>query len=350
MHLLRGDEVGAAPADIGRFLAGEFPAAAVELRDAQRATTDVGDPGGDRVRARVEHWAVDHQFAGNTTEQPCHVELAAESERGDRGGGVGGIGRDAASAFAHALAAQSLLGRQVLVVVRAQQFDRVADQSLLTAGQVEHPQAVHRVVASPAAQEHDPGAIGADGDVARVAQRESLAACVLAGKRVAHRRRVCQTIEQPRSALERCDDVPMSARKSRRLPTAWMIAPVAAVRAVGHLALLPVRLLAGDSFEDGSQARRRWMAWEWPLPRFRPAGRVASTQRWPLRFRVVADGAGRANVFVGSRCVAMDVAAATHRSGPWTVVCVTGGGLPTEGLTLVGSTRRADWWFATSAA
>jgi hypothetical protein len=129
-----------------------------------------------------------------------------------------------------------------------------------------------------------------------------------------------------------------------------MIAPVAAVRAVGHLALLPVRLLAGDSFEDGSEARRRWMAWEWPLPRFRPAGRVASTQRWPLRFRVVADGAGRANVFVGSRCVAMDVAAATHRSGPWTVVRVTGNGLPLAGLTLVGSTRRVDTWFAASDA
>ena len=71
-HLLGGDEVGAAPRDVG--IVGASPAstqlAAVELADAQRAPADVGDAARRRVGPRIEHRPVDiEQLAGRAGEQ-----------------------------------------------------------------------------------------------------------------------------------------------------------------------------------------------------------------------------------------------------------------------------------------
>lgn len=169
------------------LVAGQLPAAAIELGDAQRASADVGDASGHRVGAGVEDGAVDDQLARLARQQPCHEQVPAERERSDRAGGIGGVGGDAAGAFSHSFASQPLLDRKVLVVGSIQQVQGVGDQPLLARGDVEHPQAVHRVVAGAAAGEEHPLPVGRHGDGPRITECESLRSCVLPWKRVAHR-------------------------------------------------------------------------------------------------------------------------------------------------------------------
>ena len=74
VHLLGGDEVGAAPRDALRFVgivAGEDAPSAVELADAQQPAADVGDPPGERVRPGVEDRTGDGQLAGRPLISPA---------------------------------------------------------------------------------------------------------------------------------------------------------------------------------------------------------------------------------------------------------------------------------------
>ena len=157
VHLLGGHEVGAAPGDLRRRLAGQLPARAVEFGDAQGGTADVRDAAGQRIGPRVEHRALYGQFAGAGGEQPGSEEPAGQGEGGHGDCGIGGVRSDATGALAHAFAAGALFGRQGVVVgcVAGQQRHRVGHQLLGAGGEVGHPQTVHRVVARPAAQEHD---------------------------------------------------------------------------------------------------------------------------------------------------------------------------------------------------
>ena len=62
--------------------------------------------------------------------------------------------------LAHALAPHQLLFRHVVGIILFQQCQRIRDQALVAGGEVEHVQAVDGVVARPAANEHDPLAVG----------------------------------------------------------------------------------------------------------------------------------------------------------------------------------------------
>ncbi len=66
VHLLGGDEVGAAPRDrfgLVGLAAGEHPPAPVELADAEQPAADVGDAAGGRVGPGIEHGAGDGELA-----------------------------------------------------------------------------------------------------------------------------------------------------------------------------------------------------------------------------------------------------------------------------------------------
>ena len=116
-----------------------------------------------------------------------HVELAGQGEGGHRHRPVGGVPDHAAGLLPAALAAGPLLGGQVLAAaVAARQLARVGDQPLDAARQLQRPQAVHRVGAAAAAQEHDPVAVGGDGDPARGAEGEPPGAGLPAREAVGH--------------------------------------------------------------------------------------------------------------------------------------------------------------------
>ena len=173
--------------------AGELPAAAVELGDAQPAAADVREPLRERIGARIEDRTVDGQLAGRGAEQPGHEQPAGECERGHRRGPVGGERRDAAGAFAHALAAGAFLGRQIVVdgrrtAAERQQRDRIGDQPL---GRRREIDCVHRQFtgSSPARLRRNT-ARRPSGDTVTLRgspEREPLGACVLAREGVAHR-------------------------------------------------------------------------------------------------------------------------------------------------------------------
>ena len=76
-------------------------------------------------------------------------------------------------ALVYALAGLNpLVGGQVDLLGVTEQRDRVGDETLLARRRVEHPQAVDRIVAGARADEHDPLAVGGDGEVARLAGEE----------------------------------------------------------------------------------------------------------------------------------------------------------------------------------
>ena len=83
-----------------------------------------------------------------------------------------------------------------------------ATQTLGAGFDVEHPQRVHRVAAASAAQEDHPLPIGRHRHVARLAEREPLRSCVLAGEAVGH---------EP-TVGNRCRRGVMAARGSWRAP------------------------------------------------------------------------------------------------------------------------------------
>ncbi len=172
VHLLGGDEVGAAPRDRVGFVevaAGEHPPTAVELADAQEPPAHVGDAARRGIGARVEHRSGDVEWSSGARDQAGHEQPAGEREGDDRSGRVGGVGRDAGRALAGALTPGPLLGGEVLVrrwVVAGEQIVGIGDESLLPGVGVGDPEAVDRVVAGAAAQEHDAPAVGRNAHVA----------------------------------------------------------------------------------------------------------------------------------------------------------------------------------------
>ena len=147
VHLLGGDEVGAAPRD--RFplvvlAAGQDPPRAVELADAQQAPADVGDALGQRIGTRVEDRPGHRQLARLARHQPADEQPPGDGEGGDPAVAIGGEGGDAAGALAGPLPAGLLLGRQLLVVAAAEQDLGVADEVLVAGRRVDDPQAVDR--------------------------------------------------------------------------------------------------------------------------------------------------------------------------------------------------------------
>ena len=192
VHLLGGDEVGAAPRDRLRLVvvaAGEDSPAPVELGDAEQPTAHVGDALGERVGPGIEHRAGDGELACRAGDEPADEQPPADGEGGDGDVAVGGEGGDATGRLPRPLAAGALLGREVVVAPGEEQVG-IGDQALLTGRGVDHPQAVDRVGAATAAQEDDPLAVGRHDDVAWLAECEALGPCRLARKGVgllAHR-------------------------------------------------------------------------------------------------------------------------------------------------------------------
>ena len=182
--LLGGDELGGAPSDA--LLAGELPALPIELGDPEAVPAHVGDaPGtGGRLRPRVEHRPGDGELARRCAHQPGHEQPAVQRECGDRDVAIGGVPDDAAGALPSAFAPGALLRREVALAGLRQQHPRVGDEPFLAGVGVEHPQAVDRIAAAARPGEHDPAAIGRHGDVARLAEGESLRPGVLARERV----------------------------------------------------------------------------------------------------------------------------------------------------------------------
>ena len=172
MQFLAGDVVGRSPRHLGVLVAGQFPAAAVQLGDSQRAAADVGQPARCGVGAGIEDGPVDHQFAGDTTDQAGDEQPPGEWKRHDGDGTVGRERGDPGGRLAHSFAPRALFCGQVIGIELCQQRHRVGDQPLLAAGDVEHVQAVDRIVTGPAADEHDPPAIGRHDEVARLAERQ----------------------------------------------------------------------------------------------------------------------------------------------------------------------------------
>ena len=89
-----------------------------------------------------------------------------------------------------------------------EQVARIGDEALVTGAGVGDPEAVDRVVAGAAAQEHDPTSVGRDAHVTRVAERETLGARVLAREGVGHGRHTTRDAAAPirsagRRSLER---------------------------------------------------------------------------------------------------------------------------------------------------
>ena len=185
-HLLGGDEVGRAPRHRLRLVgvtAGQQAPATVELADAQEAPVDVRHPLRQRIGPGIEHRAGHGQLAGRAADQAADEQPPADGERRDGDGGVRGEGGDPARRLADPLAACPFLGRQGLVVAPAEDLG-VGDEALLAGGGVDDPEAVDRVGAAAAAQEHDAPAVRRHDDVARLAEREALGAGRLARIRV----------------------------------------------------------------------------------------------------------------------------------------------------------------------
>jgi hypothetical protein len=196
MHLLGGDEIGAAPRHRGCLVVtSEHPRRAVEFADAERRAAHVCDPPGGGIRPGVEHRPVDPELARGTGHETADEQASTERECDHGGGAIGGVGRDAARSLAQAFATRPFFRREFVVVgsqavgvcvAGGEQYPWVGDQTLVARADVEHPQGVHRIVAGRAAQEHDSLAVGRHRHVARRAEREPLGSGVLAREGVAH--------------------------------------------------------------------------------------------------------------------------------------------------------------------
>src|SRR5262249_40220086 len=82
------------------------------------------------------------------------------------------------------LASGPLLGWQLARVVVAEEHSGVGNEALLTAGDVEDPKAVGRVVPVVGAQEDDPRSVGGDGDGPRLPEGQAAGSHVLPGEGV----------------------------------------------------------------------------------------------------------------------------------------------------------------------
>ena len=164
MHLLGGDELGRAPADLGVVRADDEPVAgAVALDHAHAAARDVRDPRPGGVEPRVERRAVHRELSGGTGAQIGEEEASPQHEHRGRERAIGVVGDDAARGLARPLATRLLCGGLLrgghlrgLGVRRGEHGVRVGHASHVARADVEHPERVDRVVARGRAQERDP--------------------------------------------------------------------------------------------------------------------------------------------------------------------------------------------------
>ena len=158
-HRLRRDVLRQAPGDLRAVRLRQCPVA-VPVDDAQRAAVDVGDGLTGRVETRVQRRGGRGHVARLTGRQVRHVDLAGDGEDGPPHVLVGRVRGDAPRPVAAPLALGPFGRRHRQVAVGER--DRVGDQALLAGGDVQHPQAPHRIPPAPGAQEHHPLAVGAD--------------------------------------------------------------------------------------------------------------------------------------------------------------------------------------------
>ncbi len=174
-HLLRGHKLRQAEGqprraggpDEFRILIG------AQRYDAERAVADIGDTASSRVRAGIERGRPGGQRAGQRggrvgragmardgrrRGEVHHVYLPGQHEGGHGQGGVGGEGHDAGGLLADPFPAGLFLPGQADRGVT--EHGRVGSQVLAAGPGVQDPQAVHRVVAAPAAQEPYAAAVG----------------------------------------------------------------------------------------------------------------------------------------------------------------------------------------------
>ena len=186
-HLLGGDEVGAAPRDrLGLVVlaAGQDAPAAVELADAQQPAADVGDALGERIGTGVEHRAGDGQLAGLARHSPPTNSRPAMAKAVTvTAASVAKAVMPPAPSRARSRRARSSGGSSSSSRPPSRRLG-VGDEALVAGRRVDDPQAVDRVGAAAAAQEHDALAVGRHDDVARLAERVALRAGRLAGVRV----------------------------------------------------------------------------------------------------------------------------------------------------------------------
>ena len=126
------------------------PSCCRRARRCAAPAAHVGETPRGRVRARIEHRALDVEPADQAESRPATNSRAADGEGDDGRVGVGGERRDAARHLAQPLALRPLgVGHRVvgtaLVRITGQRVG-VGDEPLLAGGDVEHPQAVDRVV------------------------------------------------------------------------------------------------------------------------------------------------------------------------------------------------------------
>ena len=193
-HLLGGDELGRPPRHV-RVGVLDDPRRAVEVGDAERPTRHVGDTLTRRIGSRIEHRSLGGDLTRGAGEQVDREEPPRERERREPRLSIGRVRDDAAGLLTSALAAGALLRGEV-GVGGVEEIDGIDDVDLFAAVDVEHPQAVHRIVAGSRSHEHDPVAVRRHHEVPRLAEREPASARVLAGEGVGHGRGLCLRLHE----------------------------------------------------------------------------------------------------------------------------------------------------------
>ncbi len=177
-HLLGGDELREAPADVAaRVLSRHLVVVgAVRPDDPHRTAGDVGDLTPRRVRPRVDDRLQRGEPAHPGAGQIGDVERAGEPERSDRDRAVGRVPDHAAGALPGPLATCPLLRGQLLGT--GEHVAWVGDDPLGhgVRTDVGDPEQRGAVGARRGAQEHHAGAVRGDGHVARGPEGEPLGA------------------------------------------------------------------------------------------------------------------------------------------------------------------------------
>jgi hypothetical protein len=145
--------------DVGLVRSGDRPVSGpVRLDHPQSAVADVGDASAGRIRARIGHRALDGQAAGLGIGYVHCPQPAVQGEGRQPGGLVSGIRTDSHAQF----------GRP-----SGKQFGGIGEQPLRPRIQVQRPQAAHRVIARPAAQEQHHRPVPRDRELIGNAQAEA---------------------------------------------------------------------------------------------------------------------------------------------------------------------------------
>ena len=170
-HLLGGDELGANPTrrpDRRRSPATRRRLTPSSSRDAQRTAADVGDAPGRWDRAagsKTGPGTASSRGRRPTAARPTNSR-PARAKAATTHVGVGGVGDDdhRRASRARSRRARSSGGRSCSPSPASRALG-IGDEALVAGGDVEHPEAVDRIVAAARPGEHDPTAVGRHGQV-----------------------------------------------------------------------------------------------------------------------------------------------------------------------------------------